>query len=395
MTVKVLRTISVMVALVVALLVPGIAQAAPAPVPPPPSADPFYRVPADIARHAPGQVLRYRPIQFVHMGQTVPVAASQVFYRSTGEQGQAIGGVTTILRPLSPVGPPRIVSFHMAYDALGSQCDPSFTLRGAPVGKAGAVETDIILGYLASGHTVVVPDYEGLDQQWTIGNQSGRLALDGIRAAESTLRLPRSTKVAMIGYSGGSVPTGFGSAIAPKYAPELNIVGAAAGGVLVDPVHNLGYVSGSTDWAGVMPALVVSYSRAYGFDTSFLSPKGASIVDAVADQCIGSFAAAYPGLTDAQMVAPPYTSMAQVPAVAAAMRSNIMGDAGTPRIPMLLGVGQINGQIGDGVMITADVASLARRWDAQFIRYAGMSHFDAFLPFERDAGIFVQQSFAR
>ena len=396
MPLRTVRHVIAIFATVIAFLAfGGVAQAAPVAAPAPPASDPFYNVPADLAKHKPGTVLKWRPITFVRQGNTVPVAASQVFYRSTGELGQPIGGVTTILRPLVPVFPDRIVSFHMEYDALGSQCDPSYTLRGGPDGKAGQLETDIILSYLASGHTVVVPDYEGLKEEWTIGHQSGQLALDGIRAAENSLRLPRSTKVAMVGYSGGSVPTGFGSAIAPKYAPDLNLIGSAAGGVLVTPAHNLNYVNGSNDWSGVIPALVVSYSRAYGFDTSFLSPKGQSIVNTVSTQCIASFASKYPGLTDTSMLNPPTTSLTQIPELAAAMARNDMTKAGRPEIPTFLAVGQIKGQIGDGVMITNDVRGLGQQWNSSFLRYGGLSHYAAFIPFERDAAIFLQQQFAR
>ncbi len=35
----------------------------------------------------------------------------------------------------------------------------------------------------------------------------------------------------MAGYSGGGMATAFAAALAPSYAPELDIVGAAAGGV--------------------------------------------------------------------------------------------------------------------------------------------------------------------
>ncbi|NED68226.1 lipase, partial [Streptomyces sp. SID10244] len=98
------------------------------------------------------------------------------------------------------------------------------------------------------------------------------------------------------------------------YAPELAIVGAAAGGVPVNLAHNLPYISGSKDWAGVMPALVVAYQRAYGLDlSSFLSPYGLRLVNTVSDECIIDFAGDYPGLTDAQMVRSPYRGFLQVP----------------------------------------------------------------------------------
>ncbi len=49
----------------------------------------------------------------------------------------------------------------------------------------------------------------------------------------------------MVGYSGGSIATEFASELAPKYAPELNIVGVAEGGIPVDFAHNLTYINGS------------------------------------------------------------------------------------------------------------------------------------------------------
>ncbi|NDZ96694.1 lipase [Streptomyces sp. SID6673] len=362
-----------------------------------PSADPFYRAGPDLASHRAGSVLRTRPVEFVMSGVTVPVTSTQVLYRSNDDSGAPIAGVTTVLRPATANG--RIVSFHMAYDALGPQCDPSYTLQGNKPSRAGQFEEIAIGGYLAAGYTLSVPDYEGQQQEWTIGRQSGHLALDGIRAAEKVLRLPSSTPVGMVGYSGGSVPTGFGAELAPTYAPELAIVGAAAGGVPVNLAHNLPYISGSKDWAGVMPALVVAYQRAYGLDlSSFLSPYGLRLVNTVSDECIIDFAGDYPGLTDAQMVRSPYRGFLQVPSVRAAIARNVMGAAGTPAAPMMLGVGKKD-SVGDGVMVAADVADLARRYcarnvPAQFHLYRGDSHSTAFIPFERDAAVFLNERFA-
>ncbi|MFW0796237.1 lipase family protein [Gordonia sp. CPCC 205515] len=345
----------------------------------------------------PGTVLRTRPVQFVSQGVVVPVSATQVHYRSGDDFGRPITGVTTLLRPPNANG--RIISFHMAYDGLGAQCAPSYTLQGHHPSTAARFEQVAINGYLASGYTVVVPDYEGPQQEWTIGRQSGHLALDGIRAAESVLRMPRSTPVAMIGYSGGSVPTDFGAELAATYAPELRLVGAAAGGLPVNLAHNLPYVSGSKDWAGVMPALIVAYDRAYDLDLpSFLSPYGLRLVNTVRNQCIADFAADYPGLTDQQMLRAPYRSLLQVPSVRAAIARNVMGTVGTPRMPMMLGVGHKD-KIGDGVMVTADVAGLARTYCRRGVPtnlhvYQGDSHGTAFLPFQRDAALFLTARFA-
>lgn len=382
---------------VLAVVFGSAALVGPAQASPLPSADPFYHYGGDLAADHPGAVLRTRPVQFVSQGVTVPVAATQVLYRSNDDFSRPIAGMTTILRPGTANG--RIISFHMAYDALGPQCSPSYTLQGNHPSRAAQVEQTVMLGYLAAGYTLAVPDYEGPQQEWTIGRLSGHLALDGVRAAEAVLRLPNSTPVAMIGYSGGSVPTDFGAELAPTYAPELALVGAAAGGLPVNLAHNLPYVSGSKDWAGVMPALVVAYQRAYALNlTSFMSPYGLRLVNTVKDQCIADFAADYPGLTDQQMVRAPYQGFLQVPSIRTSISRNVMGSVGTPRIPIMLGVGHKDA-IGDGVMVTADVVALGHTYCRRGVPtsvhvYQGQSHGDAFIPFESDAASFLNDRFA-
>ncbi|RZL71037.1 MAG: lipase [Rhodococcus sp. (in: high G+C Gram-positive bacteria)] len=374
-----------------------VAQADPGPGSPIPADDPFYDWDGGLDV-SPGTVLRSRPMTFRTPTQPTPITGSQVLYRTTDQQGDGVVTVATVLRPLIP-GPTRIVSYHMAYDALGSQCNPSYTLSGGSTSPIAGAEQAVIAGYLAAGYTVVVPDYEGEELEWTIGRQSGYAALDGIRAAQSLLQLPSSTPVGMVGYSGGSVPTQWGAEVAPEYAPELNLVGAAAGGLPVDLAHNLPYVSGNREWAGVIPALIVAYERAYGLDlNSFVSDYGFEVIDQVDQECIAQFADDYPTLTDASMVKAPYNSLLDVPEVVAAIDDNIMGSQGTPRTPMFLAVGHAD-PIGDTVMITGDVQGLAygycgRGVDVQYAQYDGLTHSDAFPVFEAQSLQFLTERFS-
>lgn len=377
------------------------AVAPPATAVPPPASDSFYTYTGSLAGIAPGEVLRQRPVPFGYRGAVSGIRSTQVLYRTTDQHGDPVVTVATVLRPPQPAaGAPKLLSYHMAYDALGAQCDPSYTLTGSgSPGGAGTAEQAVISGYLAAGYYVVVPDYEGENLEWTIGRQSAYAALDGVRAAKRVLRLPASTRVGLAGYSGGSVPTQWGAEVAPTYAPELKLVGAAAGGLPVDLAHNLPYVSGSKDWAGVIPALIVSYQRMYQLDTaSFLSAKGAKIVNTVKTQCINAFAGKYPGLTDGDMVRAPYRSLLDVPSVVRAINDNIMGSSGTPRVPMLLGVGASDAT-GDGVMVTRDVQGLAHTYCTRgvtvtFQKYSGLTHGDAFFPYQKDTAQFFADRFA-
>ncbi|GAB2653855.1 lipase family protein [Gordonia jinhuaensis] len=363
-----------------------------------PSRDPFYGSGRDLAKISPGTPLKTRIVQLAYGNKRFPAIASQILFRTTDQFGKPTAAVTTIIEP--PVsGPRKVISYHSPYDALGSQCDPSYALRGGNTGR-GPEFDDLTIGtLLAQGYTVVVPDYEGLSMRWTMGRESAQTALDSLRAAERHLRLPASTPVGLFGYSGGSVPTGFGADLAPTYAPELNIIGAAAGGVLVQPSHNLPYVNGSAQWAGVIPALMNVYSDVFNLGIrQFLSPKGAAVLAQTQGKCLIDFATKYPGLTDAQLLAPQYPGLLSIPGIPAAFNQNIMGWVGKPRSPMFLGVGNVDGT-GDGIMIDGDVQGLATRYcregvQTQYKSYPKLSHFDAFLPWAPDAEKFLADRFA-
>src|SRR6202042_3428735 len=167
--------------------------------------------------------------------------------------------------------------------------------------------------YLLAGFIVTVPDYEGTNLDWGAGQESGYGTLDAIRATESYLGASSSTKIGMVGYSGGAIATEWAAELAPSYAPALHIIGAAAGGVPVDFAHNLTYINGDDDWYGVIPAVLVSLGRAFGVNiTQYLSSYGEELTSQVSSECIATFASAYPGLTIQQLL-PQYSNPFDVP----------------------------------------------------------------------------------
>ncbi len=361
-----------------------------------PSQDPFYSYSGSLSGFGPGAVLRTRSVSVAELGIGTPVSATQVLYRTTGELGQPTATVSTILSPLGTLGQRKIVSYQTAYDALGSECDPSYTLQGGNSSYSTAQdEEQIILGYVAAGDTVVVPDYEGENLDWGAGQESGYGTLDGIRAAESVLGLSASsTPVAMVGYSGGSIATEYAAEEAPTYANDLDIVGAAAGGVPVDFAHNLAYVNGSQDWSGVIPAVLVGLGRAFGISFQpYLSAYGEQITSQVQGGCINNFLGTWPGLTLQQLLLPQYQNYLNVPVIVTTLNDEIMSRTGTPRVPMFLAVGNSDGT-GDGVMVTKDVQALAytycqRGLAIKFSVYNGDDHTGAAIPFESTALTYV------
>jgi hypothetical protein len=363
--------------------------------PSPPGKDPFYRWTRPLAGVAPGTVLRRRTVTLSPAVGGVADAA-QVLYRTTTQLGAPAATVATIIRPpaATAAGAAKIVSYQTAYDALGAQCDPSYTLAGGN-GSFDSAETAVMGEFVSTGDTVVVSDYEGEDLAYGAGQQSGYGTLDGIRAAEHAIRAPGGTPVAMIGYSGGSIATEFAAELARRYAPKLRIAGVAAGGVPVDLAHNLRYVDGSKVWSSATPGVLLGVARAYKIDMNrYASAHGRKVFGQVRRQCLSQYLGKYPGLRVAQLLRPGFKAYLRVPAFATLTNRLIMGSAGTPKGPMMLGVGNADGT-GDGVMVAKDVAALAHEYcdrgvSVTFHEYKGDDHTAAAPPFLLAAVPFLQ-----
>jgi hypothetical protein len=361
-----------------------------------PANDPFYVYGGSLKGIAPGTVLRTRQVSVGELGIQTPLSATQVLYRTTGELGQATVTVATIIKPLVPLGQTKIVSFQQAYDALGTQCDTSYTLRGGnPADATAALEDVFIDAYVAEGYTVVDSDYEGETLDYGAGQESGYGTLDAVRAAEKLLNVPVSgTPVGLVGYSGGAIASEYAAELAPTYAPELRIVGAAIGGIPTDFAHTLAYINGSKGWAGAIPDVLSGLARGFKLDfPKYLSSYGQSVVNAVAKGCL--VPTAYPGLTFQKLLKAQYANYTTVPVFAHVLNKMIMSSSGPPSEPLLLVNGNSDGT-GDGVMIAKDVQQLAyaycqRGVRVQFHVFNGLDHIGAAVPFEPMAVAFLTQ----
>jgi hypothetical protein len=325
-------------------------------------------------------VLNTRILSYHVLGLSLPVAVVQLLYRSTGVLGQPTVNVTSVLEPPVRLGTPNVVSYQSFYDSLSPADEPSYAISGGLTlgGLIPNVESVLIVPALLAGSAVVVPDTEGENADFAAGPEYGMNTLDSLRAAIASpfTGLAATTKIGMLGYSGGAIATEWAAELAPTYAPNVNrrLVGAAFGGVLVDPAHNLNYISGSTLWSGVLPIAVVGIARSFHFDlTPYLNAYGLAIDNKLQSASIINALGAYPGLTYTDLVRPQYANPDTIPAYVTAANRLIMGTGGTPTVPMLVDQGA-NGTLdgtsgstpgigpGDGVMVTGDVRTLAREY---------------------------------
>ena len=370
-------------------------------VAPQPKDDPFYSYAGStpLASIAPGTVLATRSVAYHILGVPTSLKTTQLLYRSTSQTGNPTVNVTSVIQPLSRSDKTKVVSYQSAYDSLNRNDEPSYAISGGLTlgGIVPNVELAVFGTFLALGYTVIVPDTEGQRADFAAGPEYGMNTLDSIRAAfnSSHVGLPADAKVAMLGYSGGAIATEWAAELAPTYAPDVNgrMIGAAMGGVLVHPAHNLHYVEGTYFWAGVMPMALVGIARAFEIDfTPYLSARGVKLYHEVMTASIVNVLGQYPywGLTWADLVSPAYPTPERLPAYVRVANKLIMGTGGTPTIPLFIGQGA-NGDLewtpgdkpgigaGDGVMIAGDVRTLARDYCAKgttvyYEQYDALSH---------------------
>ena len=369
-----------------------------------PSEDAFYTYEGSVPLREipPGTVLAHRTVQLsLGPGNSTPIPAEQLLYRTTGQLGEPTVTVTTVLQPATPAVRPTIVAYLSFYDGLGPQCSPSYTLAGGDPGdpafeQQAQQEALLISWYLAQGNIVTVPDFEGTGLHWMAGRESGYGALDAIRATESYLGIGPATNVGMSGYSGGSVAANWANELAPSYAPELDIVGVAAGGVPADYVNHIAYIEGTEAYSAAIPGELIGLSRAYGVGlTEYLSPYGEDVVQRERNACIVSMFGEFPGLTVADIMLPEYRDLARTEPFATMLREQTMGRMETPpAAPVFLAIGNVDGT-GDGAMVAADVEAMARRYCGQGVpvlyqEYPGADHLAAAALFEPQTGPYLQ-----
>jgi Secretory lipase len=249
----------------------------------------------------------------------------------------------------------------------------------------------------------------------SMSDPAGTNTLNSIRAATSSpvTGLTTSTPIGLFGYSGGAIATDWAAQMAPAYAPGVNrqLVGAAEGGVLVDPAHNLTYVNGSLVWAGIIPMAIIGIARGFHIDIKpYLSGYGRRLYSALQQASIVNVLGQYPGLTFAKLVKPQYKNPDSIPVLVKVENELDTGSLASPTIPMFIGQGA--GGVtegtpgnkpgigpGDGVMSAGDVRTLARDFCASGTavddtQYDALDHITTFAAWAPAALAWLNSRFA-
>ncbi|MCT1640659.1 MULTISPECIES: lipase family protein [Dietzia] len=280
----------------------------------------FYQPPADLPNGS-GALIKTEAFPLAGALPDIPGAealtdgagpmstdAQRIMYTSVGSRGQHIAVTGTYLQPRAPwagAGSRPLAVIAPGTQGQADHCAPSKTFQ-----NVASVQTDppgvgfgyeIIQAYalLARGYAVAVTDFEGLGtpglHSYVHREAQARAVLDLARVAPS---VPGSDtgpnpRTVFSGYSQGGGAVAAAAELHPEYAPEIDLVGTAAGSPPADLLATLDQADGSAI-AGVIGYALNSLSDAYPelkerMDVH-LTDGGQAMLTSTADQCIGETA---------------------------------------------------------------------------------------------------------
>ena len=220
----------------------------------------FYTVPVALGSGNHGDLIQYRPAT-VNLGAGLPaVQAWNVMYRSTDALGAANIVTGTVIVPATVwtgSGARPMIGYAVGTHGLAQSCAPSQQLA-----KGSDYEAANIAAALKAGYSVLVSDYAGYTTgdtpTYLAGASQGNAMLDIFSAAAQIpgTGLSAGAKAAIWGYSQGGQSAAWAGERKSAYAPNLNLVGVAAGGVPADFLRTAAYLDGSAGESFLLEAVV-------------------------------------------------------------------------------------------------------------------------------------------
>jgi secretory lipase len=219
----------------VVLIVPSGASAAPVEGP---SGSAFYTPPSPSPAGSTGELVWYRPAT-VNLNVTLPAnKAWTVLYQSTDEHGKPDWVTGTVIVPTAAwkgSGPRPVVTYAAGTQGLGHSCAPSLQMAaGTEYDGGAAIES------LKRGYAVTMTDYQGYTNgavpTYSAGKAEGQAVLDAVRASRQVpgSGISASAPTIVWGYSQGGQAASWAGELQSGYAPDVKMVGLAAGGTPSD-----------------------------------------------------------------------------------------------------------------------------------------------------------------
>jgi pimeloyl-ACP methyl ester carboxylesterase len=256
-----------------------------------PEGEEFYTPPASTPAGVTGELIWYRPAT-VNLNVALPSnQAWSVLYQSTGQQGQPDFVTGTVIVPTAAwtgKGARPVVTIGIGTQGLAHECAPSLQMADGTEYDAGE-----IIAALKAGYAVAITDYQGYTTgnfpTYIAGKAEGQAVLDIVRAMRELpgIGITETNPVIAWGYSQGGQAVGWAGELQPSYAPNVKLIGVAAGGVPGNLKAVAAFGNGGVGAAFSLDS-VIGLQEAYGAefnDASFTTIAGRLSLQPLLREC--------------------------------------------------------------------------------------------------------------
>lgn len=268
-----------------------------------PSVPKFYEVDRPAAG-GPGTIIKSEPVP----GGPADVEVSRIIYnsRDNNDRDVPVSGLVIVPKRQAPPGGFPVIAYAHGTTGAGRSCGISLTPY-QPNTPGWSNFYRQMLPLAREGYVVVGTDYLGMGAPGTlsylVGKVEGQNVLDSIRAVQRFRRDVNPNLNVIWGHSQGGHSASFAAQLAPSYAPELKIQGAAvlAPGLLPALPFAVEAIMGGTKptyMTGFVMLIAASWAQTYPDSLSLpdvVTPAGIANLPAVETKCGEGYADPFMG----------------------------------------------------------------------------------------------------
>jgi acetyl esterase/lipase len=339
------------------------------------------------ARTRPGEIVQAEAFP----GAPNNASATRIVYVSTAPDGTQIhvSALVVVAGSRQMAGGRPVLAWLHPTTGVDQACAPT-------TGPGPFAQIQGLAAFLAAGYAVVATDYPGLGapgvHPYLVGVSEARAAIDSVRAIRHLPGVDAGARFAVWGHSQGGHAALFTAALAPSYAPELQLVGAAAAAPVTDVAALIEQPGQDPLWGALLSYTVRSWSQLYGLDPNgIIPPATEATVARTARDCLESAAQLKQLIADSA----PLTGQPVTPDQRwRAMLAENDPHPGVPAVPVFLAQGD-----QDPVIVPSLTRAFARRLCAarvpvRYLSMPGVDHYAAGVRSAAAAAAWIADRFA-